>query len=369
MKKKLKIIIIKFISTIKRKKQYKAEIKNIKKKQKLGNFSTLTEEQKLMIDKLWMDHYGKKINKDWHKYYTYNSSNFNVDYFPEIYFTTNLLQKFNPQGVRETLSDKILTYSLFKNVDFEKFRLPKYYIYNCNGYYYSENGLIDIKEVLSIIDNIGEVIIKPTVDTNSGKNVRLLNIKNGLDLIKEERIDNVLKSYNKNFIIQERIKPDKKFKALNPSSINTIRIDTYISDSKVFVTPIAMRIGRNGKICDNAHAGGIQIGVKNEKLMKYAMTEFGDKYEVHPDTGIIFENYKIPRVNDMIKFAKENHYRIPHMGCIAWDFTVDEDGYIVLIETNINCPSIWFPQYTTGEAFFGENTVKMIENLNKEDIK
>lgn len=369
MKKKVKIMIIKIITTIKIKRQYKTEIKNIKKQQKLGNFSNLTKEEETSIDKLWIEHYGKRISKSWHKYYTCLSSEFNVEYFPEIFFTTNLLHKLNPPKVKTVLSDKVLTYSLFRDIDFEKFKLPNFYFYNCDGYYYTTEAIISKEEAADIIKNAGVVIIKPTVDTNSGNNVKLLNIKNGIDKVSGEKVEDILKEYGKNFIVQERIKPNKIFAKLNPSSINTVRINTYICDSKVHVAPISMRIGRDGNICDNAHAGGIQIGIKNSKLLKFAMNDSGEKFDRHPDTGVIFENYSIPRVNDMIEFAKKYHYRVPHIGCIAWDFTVDEEGYIVLIETNMNCPTLWFPQYTTGDAFFGENTVKMIENLNKKDIK
>ena len=99
--------------------------------------------------------------------------------------------------------------------------------------------------------------------------------------------------------------------------------------------------------------------------MEYAFLQTGEKFDEHPDNHIKFKGYKIPRVLEMIEFAKSNHYRIPNMGIIAWDLTLDAEENIVIIETNIQCPSIWFPQYSTGEAFFGENTEKMIQMLKK----
>ena len=225
-------------------------------------------------------------------------------------------------------------------------------------------GIIDYNYAMEKIKNIGEVIIKPSVDSNSGRNVNLLNIKNGMDLNSNISMEEILKKYKENYIIQEKIHPNKQFSKLNPSSVNTIRINTYICEGKVYCAPLAMRIGRMGSIVDNAHAGGITIGIKNDgTLKKYAFLENGQKFDKHPDTNVKFEGYKIPKIPEMIELAKKYHYKIPHMGIIAWDLTLDEEEKIVIIEANISCPSIWFPQYVNGEGFFGDNTEKMIRML------
>lgn len=225
-------------------------------------------------------------------------------------------------------------------------------------------GILKYNDVIKKLNNIGEVIIKPSIDSNSGRDVNLLNIKNGKDINSNMKLSDILNKYKKNFLIQERIRQHYTFEKLNPSSVNTIRINTYICDGKVYSSPIAMRIGRNGKIVDNAHAGGLTVGVeKSGTLKKYAFTEFGERFDEHPDTKVKFESYKLPKIKEMDEFAKANHYRIPHMGIVAWDLTLDENEKITLIEANISCPSIWFPQYTTGEEFFGKNTERMIQML------
>ena len=113
---------------------------------------------------------------------------------------------------------------------------------------------------------------------------------------------------------------------------------------------------------------GIAVGVKEDgTLRKYAFSEFGEKYERHPDSHIVFENYQLIRIPELIEFAKKYHHRVPHMGIIAWDFTVDEEENLIIIETNIACPGIWISQQVNGESFFGENTEKMIRMLNKRE--
>ncbi len=343
---------------------YIHEKKDIKKKKNLINKVKLTKEQINEIDELWKKNYGKKISKKWHRLYTSYTGSFNAKYFPEIFFTTNLLQKLNPPVRTKYINDKVITNYLFSDIKNENYRIINSYIYNCSGYFYDNNDVITYEEAISKINNIGKAIIKPIVDSSSGKNVRLIDLKHGKDIISGEKIEEIIQEYDKNFIIQEKIEQNSVYAKLNPSSVNTIRINTYLCDGKVYCAPIAMRIGRAGKVVDNSHAGGIAVGVdENGNLKKYAFTEYGEKFEEHPDTHIKFENYHLPKFNEIVEFAKKYHYRLPHMGIVAWDLALDKDDKIIVIEANLTTPSLWFPQYATGEAFFGENTEKMIRML------
>lgn len=118
---------------------YINEKKSINKKMKLVKTVDFTKEQNDKIDNIWIKNYGKKISKDWHKLYTSYTGTFDELYFPEIFFTTNLLDKLNPPYRRQYLSDKILTSYFFKNIENEKYKVPKIYVYNCNGYFYDDN--------------------------------------------------------------------------------------------------------------------------------------------------------------------------------------------------------------------------------------
>ncbi len=115
---------------------YRGEKKNIKRKKNLINKVTLSKEQIEKVDNLWVKNYGKKVPKDWHKLYTSYLGIFDEKYFPEIFFTTNLLNKLNPIIRKKYLDDKILTECFFKNIDYIGYKLPQNYIYNCNEYFY-----------------------------------------------------------------------------------------------------------------------------------------------------------------------------------------------------------------------------------------
>ena len=121
--------------------KYIGENKNLKRKKSLYKDIHLNEKQIKNIDKLWIDNYGKKISKDYHKLYTSYTGVFDEKYFPEILFTTNLLDKLNPPDRKKYLSDKALIQYFFGGgVAANKLlRIAKNYIYNCSGYFYDDN--------------------------------------------------------------------------------------------------------------------------------------------------------------------------------------------------------------------------------------
>lgn len=129
--------------------------------------------------------------------------------------------------------------------------------------------------------------------------------------------------------------------------------------------PLALRIGQGGGYLDNAHAGGMFIGVSDTgQLNSVAFTEFGDRYEKHPDTQIEFKNYVIDFVPEIIKTTEKLHLSTPQLGIISWDITVDECKMIVLIGANTRGQSIWFPQMANGKGAFGENTKEILQFIS-----
>lgn len=169
-------------------------------------------------------------------------------------------------------------------------------------------------------------------------------------------------SFGKDFLFQEVLQQHDDLAMLNKTSLNTFRIITYICEDSVYVAPIALRIGRSGKQFDNIHAGGITIGVKSDgTLRKTAFSEYGEKYDKHPDSGIVFESVKIRNFSQLSEVAIKCHKRIPWLGILSWDLTIDSNNSIGLIEVNTVGQSAWFCQFTNGEPLFGENTAKMLE--------
>ena len=341
------------------------ERKNIKKKANLFKNVELTEEQKKQIDDFYRENYGKKVPYKWHRLNQSYTGNFDYRYLPEPLISTKLELLDNKRLQVLPMENKALLGNFSRGIE-GKVRIPKTYVMCIQGRYYDENGDIIDKE--SAIQKLTRLhggryfaVCKKTVDTSSGRDVRLIEVQDGRDVRKNEKLQDVLTSMGKNFVVQERLRAHSAFAALYAGSINTLRVVSYQTKSGYKVAPIIIRIGKDGYV-DNAHQGGMFVGVTPEgKLLKEAVTEFQQRYTEHPITGVTFEGYVLPKVPEIIQCAIEMHKNYPSMRFISWDFTVDQDENIVLIEANLHSHTIWMSQYAHGKGFFGDDTAEMLQ--------
>jgi hypothetical protein len=161
---------------------------------------------------------------------------------------------------------------------------------------------------------------------------------------------------NGKWIIQERIKnQNSKFAVFHHQSINTIRIVTVKKGEDVHVIGSFLRIGVNGSYTDNSSSGGISCGIhlENGSLEKYGLfkPEFGTKCDRHPNTGIIFENYKIPKWGEIVEYVKRAHMLFYGLHSIGWDVAVTDDG-IMIIEGNDNWDTFSVQLYSGAKPIF-----------------
>lgn len=301
---------------------------------------------------------GGEIDTKWHRYYKYFTGKFDAKYFPEIIFSTQLEPILNPRYIAKGIEDKSLLEIMYRRV--EGLYIPKTIVLNASGIFYDGNrNVISIDKAKSIIcdylNTVGDVVIKPIRDTNSGKNVELLHSIESLDLFG-----------GKNYIVQELVQNQEDIRILCPKSLNTFRVMTYICKNRYWCGPILLRLGSGTSHLDNAHAGGMFIGIKDDgSLNEYAFTEYGKKYSEHPYSKVIFDGYKIGGIDKVRKTAIECHKCTPHLKMISWDMTIDKNGRITLIEANLFGQSIWLPQIAHGRGFFESNTEDILLLLNK----
>lgn len=353
----------------------KYEYKKIKdpRRIKLINSVTLIEEEKSKIDNFYKINYGKTISHNWHKLYQSYTGNFDEKYFPEFLYIPYFEMIMNSKGFSEVFEDKSITGLLTLNTDV---KYPKIYISAVNGIIRDENyNIISLKKAIENIISLGEkkLFIKPCVDSYGGKGCSILNLK------KETKtsLESKLQEYNKNFLIQECMENHESLRKLHPESLNTFRVITYIWNSKIYHCPIVLRMGIGKSNVDNASSGGIFIGVKDDgKLCNTAFTDFCDtaftdfqtRYIKHPDSEIVFSEYKIPDVKKVIENAKKLHSKIPQLGIISWDLTLGKNGEVILIESNLREGSIDMAQMAHGCGIFGENTASILQYLSKRRI-
>lgn len=338
------------------------EYKNIFSKRKLFKDQKLTIEQKNRIDEFYKANYGKKIPYWWHRLYMSYTGKFDCQYIPEYIYSTKL----------ELLQNRRLSVLPFENKNMlsivfgEMCKQPETIIMCIKGHYFDENRkLISKATAIDIVKKyIGQAFIKVTVDTNSGRGVRMLELRDGVDITSHQKCEEIFDETGGDFVLQKRIVPHLAFRKLYPNAINTLRVITYMTSEKIKTAPIVMRIGQGGGVIDNVHAGGMFIGVTDSgELLGEAFTENQTRYVKHPDTGVVFKGYKIPCVPQIREVAITLHERVPMLQFVSWDFTVDEEGKIVLVEANLHSQAVWISQMAHGKSFFGEDTAQMLQSI------
>lgn len=321
--------------------------------QKLSHKVELTREQEQEIQDYWQNLVGYKVPTDWHRYFYSRTGLYSVKYIPTSLYRLELTGRLNQLPWCVPFSDKNLNDIMLPNMN-----QPHTYLKNRNGYFYVENKAVSLDDAVSKCGNIGDVIIKPTLSSH-GRGVKKLHVENGIVDDKGTKLKDLLSDYGKNYLIQDLVKQHPAMNALNPDSINTMRIVTYRKGMEVFVLYSAIRIGRKGQAIDNESAGGISTKINSDgTLCKFAYGAPGqDKIEV-TDSGVVLEGYQVPSFEKALEMVKEQHLNLPFQDMVGWDICIDADGIPVMLEWNTT-PEL--SQSAVGPAF-GDYTEMVIKD-------
>lgn len=366
-----KKIILKVMDCLLKKRAEHYEIKKIneKKRKKIYRTTKIKRDDKRKILEFYKKNYGKKISLKWHRYYYSVSGKLDVNYFPEILYIPNYERLSNDFFYKKVLQDKNILDIYMKNNKLIK--MPKSILKCINGVYLNnDNERISLDEAVNLIESYNRIFIKSTIDTNSGISCKLCNFENGYDKNTKESIKDIILNYRNNFIVQEVVENHPSLSQFNPSSFNTFRVITYSLNKQIFHMPLVLRMGRKESFLDNAHAGGIFIGVQDDgTVLDFAVNEYGEKFSRHPDTNIEFKGIKIPYVSKIIEYSKQIHLLFPKIGCVHWDLSIDKNNDVILIEANMSSGGIWLPQMAHGKGPFGDNLKAILNQLrNKKHI-
>ena len=241
-----------------------------------------------------------------------------------------------------------------------------------NGFYYDAgyNRIEKLTDAILLqkVSRFDKILIKPTVDSASGLGIvlfervhdgRYIRI-NGTEELTVEYLQN---NRGDNFILQECLRQSPFMARFNKTSVNTLRLCAYrsIKDDRCLIPSAIIRMGGGGSLVDNAHAGGVFVGINsNGRLGKYATTDSADYIPLH--NGICFESEDIviPNFEKVKEFAAKVITCVPHHRLFALDIMIDENNNPRLIEFNISGFSVWLYQFAISTVF-GEHTDEIIE--------
>lgn len=340
-------------------------IKNLKKYG--NNTSKFSEEEVKKIDDLYNEYSIDIKNKNWHIYYK-ETNVYSEKYISELLFYLYIEPMLNDYSLKLAYSDKNLLPQLISEI-----KVPKIYLKNINGYFYDvDDKLISSLQLKEYIKNIkdGEYIIKPSLGTAGGKDVKILGIEKGVFSISNNKIklEELLVDYKKNFLIQEKINhKNTNLSKIHPDSLNTLRVMSLRTKKGIEILSAVARFGNNGSIVDNYTVGGVAVGVdrKTGKLKKVANGRYSGKYEEHPYTNKRFENVTIENFSEIEKKLKKAHMNFKYFDLISWDIAIDSNKEIYLIEVNLGGQEISFHQIQNG-PLFGEYTSEILLRVKEE---
>mgnify|MGYP002863690436 CR=1 FL=1 len=178
----------------------------------------------------------------------------------EIWFD-RIIPCYNNLIFAKAMQDKCL-----HNLLFPEARRPVTVVKRIAGVFYDDDlNLLTREEASAKVKGHGRVIVKPSVSTGKGEGILFFDS----DDISLSDTEAVFDRFGDNFIIQEKMTQHDALAALNPSSINTVRILTFLHDDEVRVLSACLRIGGSASEVDNVSQGGWCFTITREGRIAY----------------------------------------------------------------------------------------------------
>jgi hypothetical protein len=301
----------------------------------------------IMSDILSLTLYHKSFPKHYFSRYLFKKGRTNIkDYFSNEFLYYKLKPFFNDHSAKDVVENKLFFDFYFGQLGIT---LPKLLLYNQKQIFVKENvafrinSLAEFKNLLVTIFNQNpayqSIFIKQTCESYGGDHVFRITPQQlateGPLLADMYRI--ITKS---GFLFQETIHQHPELNRLNPSCINTIRMDTFIdNEGQVNLMSAYLRMSTNNKHVDNISSGGCLVGINllTGELRKEGYPGFSASgtviYSCHPVTQTVFEGFAIPYFEEARRMVLRAAGLVPGLRLVGWDVAISETGP-VLVEGN-----------------------------------
>lgn len=284
----------------------------------------LTPEQR--ADKKYIDSLTKDIIECWFRYQA----------LPYEYFLFNF-EKRDHKGrwSFETDTDRNYTLRRVSGLDIFMNELNDKFNFYLLARPYFKREVIKIESFghadvfTSFVKSHNEVFIKPLKGTK-GKGAHVYSY---VDNKRAVSYFHELLKEGISWMVEERIQQSAAMGQWNETSVNTIRIPSFLRDGKFTVIWTRMRMGKKGAIVDNAGAGGIVVNVAPQTgiVTSDGIDESHNHFEKHPDSGLIFKGWQVPRWDELLKTVEKLHRSVFNKHIyVAWDFALTDAGWVVI---------------------------------------
>ena len=255
-----------------------------------------------------------------HKYYSLNVVG--REQINNLRLQYGFCELVNVPNLREIFDNKGLTYEKFK--PFYKRDLV------------AINSTEDYKNFETFICKHSSFIYKPLKGV-CGKGIKIFRDVTGPY---KELFDNFLKSGS--FVIEELIEQGEEMAALHRESINTLRLATFKINDEVVIYGGAVRMGTGNAIVDNAGSGGIFCHVNHNYgfIDTNAKDYLNNSYVYHPDTGVRFIGFEIPKWKEAKALVTAMANTIKDATVISWDLAYSKNGWCMVEANDVGEPNL-----------------------------
>ncbi len=263
----------------------------------------------VLIDVIWC---GFKYQAGYHDYLEFEFYNLNNEE-RKTYITrginNEIIKRFNDKSKWHYFSNKALFHENFYDFTKREFLC----LHN------------NIKEFEMFLRKHQQVIAKP-IEGEGGEGVEMIIYKSISDI---NKIYNKLVENNQ-LLIEEYIKQHKGMNELYSTSVNSLRMFTFIKDNNPHFLQAALKIG-NGSIIDNFAGGGMYTILNDEGKVIYSAIDKNDNiYNVHPVTNKQIIGFQVPLFDEAVELVCEAAKIIPEVGYIGWDVAISENGPVII---------------------------------------
>ena len=329
---------------------------------RLNHKSVSDKDYKDIILPFWA-RYNKTPEKFWFSYYGSRDSVVNPLFIPANIYFCEILPYLNDLTFKYATQDKGGLPERLPNI-----KQAKTIARRMSGLYYDgKMNMISKEKAIDLcLSHNNKIVIKPSLFTSTSRGISVINPAE----TKRDELEKTLEEAGVNYIVQDKITQHPDLAKLNPSTTNTIRVNSFLSDEGVYIASSSLRVGSadqeiverglNDWLCeindDNT------IGGKTINLTRF-------DYDDDPDSRVSWKEcpcpavdstYIIPSMDKVRNTVKKAHPMLPHFRWIGWDFTVDEDGDPVLIEINLTSGQSW--QLVTCKPMFGDMTQYILDD-------
>ncbi len=272
-----------------------------------------------------------------------------LDFVPETVVYNRLLPRLNSNYF--LLDNKNTFESILAN---SSIKMPKTLFKIENGMVLDskQNHISTQKEVDSILKEVKtDIVVKPADCGSGGAQIMVFSNKAQKFIYNGKKLDikGLRALSKKDWIIQESVANSGFLKRIHPSSLNTFRVMTFLHPLKgPEVLYAILKAGNNNAATDNAHTGGIYVGVdiNEHKLMNTGFDEDLNEFQLHPHTKVDFGRARIDGFEKVVDAAKRAALIFPTLRFVGWDIALTSNGAII-IEGN-SSPGLTIIQRTYG---------------------